>query len=239
MDDANREFILEGDLLKRCRSGKKVKYRFFLFSDRLVYTHLSIKGYYKIHQQLILSLMRVVDEKKSTFQIMHPRKSFLVVCPSIDKKRNWMEAILTEIDKLEEKKNRAEEIRHAYGDADVSGLADVSAVGTMSNRGSEGGGEWPVLSNGVVGDVNGSGAARSHDARKGFGGGALARDATPGAGTVRPSANASTGASGVTARRARRSGTSGRGPRRRRPRRRSRSTAPRRGRRPTRSARAS
>ena len=52
LSDANREFILEGDLLKRCRSGKKVKYRFFLFSDRLIYTHLSIKGYYKIHEQV-------------------------------------------------------------------------------------------------------------------------------------------------------------------------------------------
>ena len=156
LDDANREFILEGDLLKRCRSGKKVKYRFFLFSDRLVYTHLSIKGYYKIHQQLILSLMRVVDEKKSTFQIMHPRKSFLVICPSVEKKRAWMEAILTEIDKLEEKKNRAEEIRHAY--SDVSGLVDMSAEGASSNRGSEGGVEWTDLRNGVVVDINGLGS---------------------------------------------------------------------------------
>jgi hypothetical protein len=37
--DGVRTFIREGDLLKTCRSGKKILYRFFLFSDMLVYAH--------------------------------------------------------------------------------------------------------------------------------------------------------------------------------------------------------
>ena len=112
LDDANRVFIREGDMLKRCRSGKKVKYRFFLFNDQLLYTHQSRKGFYKIHQCLFLSLMRISEEgaPKGAFNILHPRKSFLVLCPTPELKRVWVEAILAEIDKSVEKKLRAEEV---------------------------------------------------------------------------------------------------------------------------------
>jgi hypothetical protein len=55
--DGVRTFIREGDLLKTCRSGKKVLYRFFLFSDMLVYAH-STPGSeeYKVFFNLQLSV---------------------------------------------------------------------------------------------------------------------------------------------------------------------------------------
>jgi hypothetical protein len=54
-----RRFIREGDLVKRCRSGKSVRYRFFLFTDQLLYTHQGFKGEYKVHAQLLLSHTKV------------------------------------------------------------------------------------------------------------------------------------------------------------------------------------
>jgi hypothetical protein len=43
-----RYFVMEGDLVKKCQSGKSVSYRFFLFSDQLVYTHRAFSGEYKV-----------------------------------------------------------------------------------------------------------------------------------------------------------------------------------------------
>ena len=43
-----RYFVMEGDLVKKCQSGKSVSYRFFLFSDQLIYTHRAFSGEYKV-----------------------------------------------------------------------------------------------------------------------------------------------------------------------------------------------
>ena len=153
LDDANRVFIREGDMLKRCRSGKKVKYRFFLFNDQLLYTHQSRKGFYKIHQNLFLSLMRISEDgaPKGAFNILHPRKSFQVTCPTSELKRVWVEAILAEIDKSAEKKLRAEESRHNYADLDA--ITEV----TTAKMGTSGESNWSDLSHGVVVGVDGTG----------------------------------------------------------------------------------
>ena len=165
LNDANREFLLEGDLLKRCRSGKKVKYRFFLFSDRLIYTHLSMYGYFKIHEQLLLSMMRVNYDlgKRNTFQILHPRKSFVVICPNPETKKKWVGAILSEIEKCVERKIKAEELRHAYADP-LEVIEYVDGTRSSSRGTSEqGSGEWAELSQGVVVDNNGLGNPTNHD----------------------------------------------------------------------------
>ncbi|GMI10781.1 hypothetical protein TrVE_jg12891 [Triparma verrucosa] len=149
LDDANRIFLREGDMLKRCRSGKKIKYRFFLFNDQLLYTHQSRRGFYKIHQCLFLSLMRISEDgtPKNAFSIMHPRKSFLVICPTPELKRVWVDAILAEIERAVERKLKAEENRHNY--------ADMDSAGTVMSKGSSS--EWTELSHGVVVDVDGKG----------------------------------------------------------------------------------
>ncbi|GMI09374.1 hypothetical protein TrLO_g6817 [Triparma laevis f. longispina] len=149
LDDANRVFLREGDMLKRCRSGKKIKYRFFLFNDQLLYTHQSRRGFYKIHQLLYLSLMRISEDgtPKNAFSIMHPRKSFLVICPTPELKRVWVDAILAEIERAVERKLKAEENRHNY--------ADMDSAGTITSKGSSS--EWTELSHGVVVDVDGKG----------------------------------------------------------------------------------
>ena len=54
---ATRRFLREGDLVKLCRSQAKRKtYRFFLFSDQLLYTHKTPHGEFRVHEQLLLSV---------------------------------------------------------------------------------------------------------------------------------------------------------------------------------------
>ena len=104
LSDPTRSFVREGDLLKRCnRSGRYVLYRFFLFSDVLIYSHKSSnRGDYKIHAELPLYLMKIThvanrkgDKKQHCFQIQHPKKSFLVCAPTAEAKTRWMEDIAT------------------------------------------------------------------------------------------------------------------------------------------------
>mmetsp|Transcript_39313 Transcript_39313/g.91773 ORF Transcript_39313/g.91773 Transcript_39313/m.91773 type:complete len:2121 (-) Transcript_39313:133-6495(-) len=90
-------FICEGDLTKLCRrSGRKRFYHFFLFSDRLIYSHLSqLHGDYKIHADLPLWLMKVANEDENTFsfKIYHVVKSFTVTASSLDQKKFWINQI--------------------------------------------------------------------------------------------------------------------------------------------------
>jgi hypothetical protein len=104
------DFVLRHrDLHKRCRSGKLIEYRFFLFSDQLLYAHMNIRGEYKVHEQLLLSVMKVSiswvrtltmtrsswiymgglqvveipqDPTGRSFRLYHPKKSFDVVAES-------------------------------------------------------------------------------------------------------------------------------------------------------------
>lgn len=60
------------------------------------YTHRGFGGEYKIHAQLLLSLTKlsnVDDRRNCSFQIHHPRKSFIVVAESPEMKRVWMRDI--------------------------------------------------------------------------------------------------------------------------------------------------
>ncbi|CAM9164961.1 unnamed protein product, partial [Discosporangium mesarthrocarpum] len=91
-----RRFLREGDLVKICRNGRKVTYRFFLFNDQLLYAHQTFNGEWKMHEQLLLSLVKVVeaeDKSRCKFTIHHPKKSFSVLADSAEMKRAWMNAI--------------------------------------------------------------------------------------------------------------------------------------------------
>jgi len=97
----NGFFVCEGDLAKRNRNGRFVTYRFFLFSDHLIYAHQGMTGEYKVHGQLHLTLMSVTDlvadNNKCSFYITHPTKSFAVVAESPSAKLTWLRDLQTTI----------------------------------------------------------------------------------------------------------------------------------------------
>ena len=89
----NGFFVCEGDLAKRNRNRRFVTYRFFLFSDHLIYAHLGLSGEYKVHGQLHLTQMTVTDlpsdQTHCSLYITHPTKSFVVVADSPATKQQW------------------------------------------------------------------------------------------------------------------------------------------------------
>ena len=151
LDDANRVFVREGDLVKYSRYKLKARYRFFLFNDKLVYSHQSQSGMYKIHNELLLSMMRVADvesKKGLKFELIHPQKTFIVGCPNAALKRSWMEDIGMSVDECVERKLRMEEVRLEGRDSPGKG------------SGGEGNGDWSeisVLEKGIEVDEEGHG----------------------------------------------------------------------------------
>jgi hypothetical protein len=123
LNDPGRLFIRQGNLLKRAnRSGRCVEYRFFLFSDMLIYAKkIGGSSQYHIHEELPLILMKVVDwfppdlkkESKRAFQIFHPRKNLLVLCASKEERASWVNAIRTAVDQELERKVAIEAARMA------------------------------------------------------------------------------------------------------------------------------
>jgi len=127
VNDPTRNFLRQGDLLKRAnRSGRCTEYRFFLFSDTLIYAK-KIPGtnQYKIHEELPLILMKVVDwfpsemqkEAKRAIQIYHPKKTFIVLCSSSDERKSWATDIRYAIDRELKRKVSIEAARKAAGRA--------------------------------------------------------------------------------------------------------------------------
>lgn len=113
LNDPTRFFLREGDLAKRgSRMGRSTKYRFFLFSDVMIYAKASTStDDFKIHEELPLHLMKITDwfpdnrqQMKTAFQIHHPRKSFIVFAESVEDRQSWVkdirEAIKTEVERL-------------------------------------------------------------------------------------------------------------------------------------------
>lgn len=123
LNDPTRYFVKEGELAKRCnRTGRNVKYSFFLFSDVLIYAH-KIGGMFKIHGELPLHLMKIMDlssnmnDKKAkharSFHLIHPRKSFVVFATTEENKLSWLETINTAIGREVKRKARIEGARQA------------------------------------------------------------------------------------------------------------------------------
>jgi hypothetical protein len=127
LNDPSRAFVREGDLTKKHQlAGRSSTYRFFLFSDVLVYAHKSAQGDYKVHEELPLHLMKVEDydntvtnkSRKSSFHIHHPNKSFLVVAASPTEKQWWVDDIRDSIKKEVKRKARMEGARKAASASD-------------------------------------------------------------------------------------------------------------------------
>jgi hypothetical protein len=119
LNDPTRYFIKQSELSKKSnRSGRYNKYTFFLFSDLLVYAHVSASGEYKVHEELPLHLMKIVDvpsvtKNNRSFQIIHPRKSFLVTASSTEEKSEWVQSINLAINREVIRKARIEGARQA------------------------------------------------------------------------------------------------------------------------------
>jgi len=93
IEEHNTFFVREGDLTKVSRKGKSCNYRFFLFSDTLMYGHHGLKEF-KIHAQLSLVHMNVQEPSEDGyggkgFYVLHPVKSFFAFAESIDTKQRW------------------------------------------------------------------------------------------------------------------------------------------------------
>jgi Sec7 domain/PH domain len=105
LQDPARAFLQSGNLLKKSgRTGRTTMYRFYLFSDVLLYASKIAEGRYKIHEELPIHLMKIVDwfppfqkNRKIMFEIHHPRKTFQVICLSEDSRKSWVENIRASI----------------------------------------------------------------------------------------------------------------------------------------------
>lgn len=97
--EENSFFVREGDLIKLNRSGGKKVYRYFLFSDYLLYAHQNFFGEYVVHTKLSLINLFVTDVENTErtgsypFKINHPDKSFVVVADSPIAKYMWVKDI--------------------------------------------------------------------------------------------------------------------------------------------------
>ena len=116
LNDPSRTFVREGDLIKRHQLvGRSSTYRFFLFSDVLVYAHKSQGGDYKVHEELPLLRMKVEDpstsSKQNCFYIHHPNKSFLVVASSKAEQQEWIDDIENAIRSEVKRKAKVEKSR--------------------------------------------------------------------------------------------------------------------------------
>lgn len=118
LNDTSRYFIREGNLVKHHQlAARSSTYRFFLFSDVLVYAHMSKGGDYKVHEELPLHLMKIEDEcqtsatKHISFHIHHPNKSFLVTCTNMTEKKEWMDEMNTSIRREIKRKTKIERSR--------------------------------------------------------------------------------------------------------------------------------
>ena len=148
LNDPGRSFVRMSDLKKKSnRSGRFTDYRFYLFSDVLIYakraagantsnsnehqhrgsfaesiTVDSAKDEYKIHEELPLHLMKIVDwfpptgnmdMIKKAFQVHHPRKTFMVFCSSSEERLAWVSDIRAAINREIQRKVEMEAARMA------------------------------------------------------------------------------------------------------------------------------
>lgn len=95
---ANSFFVCQGDLAKVFQTGQREAFRFFLFSDWLLYTHKAPeKGMYKIQDALALTKLEVADycgnPSGRYFSISFATKSILIEAVSVADKLSWVREV--------------------------------------------------------------------------------------------------------------------------------------------------
>lgn len=121
LQDPSRSFLRAAQLLKKSsRTGRSTSYRFILFSDVLMYASEESGGKFRIHEELPLHLMKVIDwfppsqkNRKLVFEISHPRKSFFVICSSAKERKSWVQQIKVAITLEMDRKMKVEAARMA------------------------------------------------------------------------------------------------------------------------------
>ena len=121
LQDPARSFVRSDDLVKKSsRSGRLTDARFFLFSDVLVYTKAESDGRFRICEDMPLHLMKVVEffkpsqkNRQLLIEIHHPRKSFQILCPSPEVRKEWVAAIKAACQLEMERKMNVEAARMA------------------------------------------------------------------------------------------------------------------------------
>lgn len=111
-------------------------YRFFLFSDELIYAHLGMKNEYKVNKQMSLSAMAVSDVENDptycSFYLSHPIKSFVVVADSPASKQQWLRDIRQTIESCKKREmNRTSALNRRmsmYGRIEGQGACVSSEV---------------------------------------------------------------------------------------------------------------
>lgn len=94
LDDDSRRFLLGATLLKQCRRGFK-EFRFWLFSDQLLYGEKNPIGKYFLNRKILLSKCFISNAKDNvnSFLIQSPAKSFVVQTRDEKEKKEWIDAI--------------------------------------------------------------------------------------------------------------------------------------------------
>lgn len=142
LQDPERSILQSGDLVKKSlRTGRSTEYRFYLFSDVLLYASKEGCGRYRIHEELPLHLMKVVDwfppeqkNRQCMFEIHHPRKTFRVLCPSPAVRKSWVDDIRASIMKELERKITMEAVRLSDVSARTQAIDDGSSVSGMKKQ---------------------------------------------------------------------------------------------------------
>ncbi|KAI8058079.1 Dbl homology domain-containing protein [Syncephalis plumigaleata] len=102
-----RKLLKRGSVRKICRKNHQRR-EFFLFSDILLYASPGIiEDSFVFHRKLLLEHCKVVsvtdnEMVQNAFQILSPDKSFQVYTESPQEKREWIDAISTAIQELQE-----------------------------------------------------------------------------------------------------------------------------------------
>jgi PH domain len=119
LQDPTRSYVRSGNLIKKSgRTGRQTEYRFYLFSDVLLYASKNNDNSYKIHEELPLHLMKIVDwflplssNKHCMFEVHHPRKRFQVICSTHEERKAWVDDIRTAITNEMDRKMKVEAAR--------------------------------------------------------------------------------------------------------------------------------
>jgi hypothetical protein len=149
----NAYFVREGSLFKVShRNGNQRQYRFFLFSDELIYGSVGLLGVqYRTHGQLPLHSMTVTDMDSDpthcSMFIDHPYKSFTVVCPSPLAKNQWLRDIFQAISNCNlraamEAEAREEEEKRLDEEGEGEEQGRYSYARTSSSHPHRGSGTW-------------------------------------------------------------------------------------------------
>jgi len=92
-----RFFVMEEVLLKQCRKADK-PYHVMLFNDALIYAAKQLTGY-KLKHLLDIDFnfffydLTDTSSAQNRIQITSSRKSFVLLCPSVESKQTWLQAL--------------------------------------------------------------------------------------------------------------------------------------------------